>query len=146
MSKLAGQAKATIRIRELALAILGAVPGKDFRGEIDRLFVWVRDNIRYTRDVRGIETVQTPEKTLEYMQGDCDDQVTLLASLLESVGIQTRFKAVGFMPGRFQHVYLEARDDSPDGAGRMVALDPTEQVPVGWEPPNPVTVMTEEVV
>lgn len=140
MSQLASQSKTDIRIRELALSILGAVPGKDFRGEIDRIFSWVRDSIRYTRDVRGVETVQTPAKTLDYRQGDCDDQVTLLAALLESVGIQSRFKAVGFRPNHFQHVYLEARDN-----GNWIALDPTEQVPVGWEPPNPVAVMIEDV-
>lgn len=140
MASLASTAKTTPRIRELALSIVGLVPGKNFRGEIDRIFVWVRDNVRYTRDVRGVETVQTPAKTLDYMQGDCDDQVTLLAALLESVGIQARFKAVGFRPHHYQHVYLEARDN-----GDWIALDPTEQVPVGWEPPNPVTIMTEDV-
>jgi len=142
MSRLATQAKTTVRIRELALCILGAVPGKDFRGEIDRIFVWVRDNIRYTRDVRGVETVQTPEKTLEYSQGDCDDQVTLLSALLETIGVETRFKAVGFQPGRYQHVYLEARDET---TGEWVGLDPTEQVPMGWAPPNPITEMIEVV-
>ncbi len=140
MANLASQAKTTPLIRERALTIVGAVPGKDFRGEIDRLFVWVRDNVRYTRDVRGVETVQTPAKTLEYMQGDCDDQVTLLAALLESVGIEARFKAVGFSPGTFQHVYLEARDN-----GNWIALDPTEQVATGWFPPNPVETMIEAV-
>ncbi len=140
MANLASSAKTTPRIREQALAIVGAVPGKDFRAEMDRIFVFVRDNIRYTRDVVNVETVQTPAKTLDYKQGDCDDQVVLLAALLESVGIEARFKAVGFSPGHFQHVYLEARDN-----GEWIALDPTEQVAVGWAPPNPVAIMTEEV-
>lgn len=144
MARLASQAKTTELIRERALTIVGFVAEKNYRGEIDRLFTWVRDHIRYTRDVNGVETVQTPRKTLEYAQGDCDDQSTLLASLLESVGIQTRFKAVGFSPGQFQHVYLEARDDSQQPP-RWVALDPTERVPMGWEPPNPVSVMTQPV-
>lgn len=146
MAKLASQSKTTPRVRETALCIVGVVPGKHYRGEIDRIFVWVRDHIRYTRDVRGVETVQTPSKTLDYKQGDCDDQCVLLAALLESIGIETRFKAVGFAPHSFQHVYLEARDDSKNGGGKWIALDPTERVPVGWEPPNPVTVMTQEVI
>ncbi len=140
MSQLASQGKTTVRIRELSLAIVGAVPGKDYRGEIDRIFVWVRDNIRYTRDPVGVETVQTPSKTLDYMQGDCDDQVTLLSALLETVGIQTRFKAVGFTPGHFQHVYLQARDN-----GEWISLDPTEQVPWGWHPPGAVSEMIQVV-
>lgn len=142
MAQLASQSKTNPRIRELALSIVGVVPGKHYRSEIDRIFVWVRDHIRYTRDVRGVETVQTPVKTLEYGQGDCDDQVTLLASLLESVGVRTRFKAIGFTPGHFQHVYMEALDDS---SGRWIALDPTEQVAVGWEPPPAASVMIQEI-
>lgn len=142
MARLSNQAKTTPLIRERALTIVGAVPGKDFRGEIDRIFSWVRDNVRYTRDVVGVETVQTPAKTLEYMQGDCDDQVTLLGALLESVGVRARFKAVGFTPGHFQHVFLEARDDS---SGRWIALDPTMQVSVGWKPPGVVETMIEDI-
>lgn len=140
MAQLATQAKVQPQIRELALSLVGVIPGKHYRSEIDRIFIWVRDCIRYTRDVRGVETVQEPLVTLDYRQGDCDDQVTLLAALLEAIGVQTRFKAVGFAPHHFQHVYLEARNN-----GEWIALDPTEQVPVGWEPPNPVTVMTEDV-
>lgn len=140
MARLATQAKTSIPIRELALQIVGVVPGKHFRAEMDRIFVWVRDRIRYTRDVFGVETVQTPEKTLEYRQGDCDDQVTLLAALLESVGIEARFKAVGFVPGSFKHVFLEARDN-----GNWIAMDPIMQVPFGWAPPNIEAVMIQEI-
>lgn len=142
MSRLATQAKTDLRIRELALCIVGAIPGKHFRTEIDRIFAWVRDHIRYTRDVAGVETVQRPVRTLEYRQGDCDDQVTLLAALLGSIGVRSRFKAVGFRPHHFQHVYLEALDDTN---GKWIGLDPTEQVPMGWRPPNPAAVMTEVV-
>lgn len=127
-------------MRERSLAILHGIPGKDFRSEIERLFYWVRDNIRYTRDVRGVETVQSPEKTLEYRQGDCDDQCTLLAAMLESVGHPARFVAVGFRPHHFSHVYVEVH--TPRG---WVALDPTENVAVGWAPPNPVTRMVVEI-
>ena len=99
-----------------------------------------------TLDIRetcaAFETVQTPVKTLDYKQGDCDDQVTLLASLLESIGVQTRYKAVGFTPGHFQHVFLEARDDN---SGKWIGLDPTERVDMGWQPPNPKAVMIQEI-
>ena len=142
MARLASQYKTDPRIRELALCIVGVVPGKHYRSEIDRIFVWVRDHIRYTRDVRGVETVQTPVKTLDYKQGDCDDQCTLLAALLESIGVQTRYKAVGFTPGHYQHVFLEARDDN---SGEWIGLDPTERVDMGWKPPNPKAVMIEDI-
>lgn len=122
------------------MAIVGDVPGKDHRGEIDRVFRWVRDCIRYLRDPVGVELVQTPDKTLQYRQGDCDDQVTLLASLLGAIGIRSRFKAVGFMPGSLTHVFLEALDNS-----NWIALDPIMAVPTGWQPPGTVSEMIEDV-
>ena len=87
--------------------------------------------MRYVRDIRDVETVQIPIKTLEYRAGDCDDMVTLLAALLESIGYETRFVAMGTRPGHFQHVFLEAQLPS----GEWMALDPTEPVRAGWRPP-----------
>lgn len=141
MATLASQGKTETPVRETTLALLASVPQKNWRAEVSRLFYFVRDRVRYTRDIRGVETVQTPVKTLEYMQGDCDDQVTLLASMLETIGHPARFVAIGFMPHHFSHVYLEVM--APDG--RWIGLDPTEEKPLGWSPPKPVTRMVQEV-
>lgn len=141
MAKLASEGKTATPVREATLALIASVPQKNWRGEVSRLFYFVRDKIRYTKDIRGIETVQTPVKTLEYRQGDCDDQVTLLASMLETIGHPARFVAIGFKPHHFAHVYLETQMPT----GGWVALDPTEQKPLGWEPPNPVTRMVQAV-
>jgi len=93
------------------------------------LYRFVRDSIRYVQDVNEIETVQEPQKTLEFGAGDCDDKATLLAALLESIGHPTRFVAIGFEPGIFSHVYVESRiGDS------WVAMETTEPVEMGWEP------------
>ena len=127
------------------MSLLATVPEKNSRAEIARLFYFVRDRVRYTRDIRGIETLQTPEKTLEYMQGDCDDQVTLLAAMLEIVGYQCRFVAIGYEPHRFSHVYLEVDAAQPGMPAKWIALDPTEKQALGWEPPKPVVRMVQAV-
>ncbi len=123
------QFKTDPQIRELAIDIVGQIPGKDWAGEANALFQFVRDDIRYLRDVNGVETLSTPIKTLEYQQGDCDDQVVLLASLLESIGHPTAFVAIGPAPNTFSHVYLQTKIQN-----QWVGMEPTEQWPMGVRP------------
>lgn len=141
MAKMADAGKTDAIVRERALSIASGARERDYDGEIRALFSFVRDNVRYIRDIRGVETVQTPRKTLEYMQGDCDDQSVLLASLIESIGGQAQFVAVGSMPGIYSHVYVEART----AKGQWVALDPIVRVPVGWSAPGMRSRMVEGI-
>lgn len=126
--------KKTLAIRVKAMELLQGIPPKHWGAEISALFYFVRDDVRFTRDIRGVETIQTPDKTLEFGQGDCDDKSTLLASLLESVGHPTRFVAVGFQPGEYEHVYVETRF----GEG-WLPLETTDPVEPGWYPPGVVS-------
>jgi len=66
------------------------------------LFYFVRDNFDYVADPRSSEFVKTARQSLISEGGDCDDASVLVSSLLEAVGIRTRFV---FIPG---HVYVEA--------------------------------------
>lgn len=65
------------------------------RSSVALLQHWVRDSIAYVYDPPDVEWLQTPPKTLELGCGDCDDKAILLSALLESVGFQTQFLAVG---------------------------------------------------
>lgn len=107
------------------------LPQKDYHGEARALFDFVQNSIRYVRDIADTEVIQTPQKTLEYMAGDCDDKTQLLAALLESIGHETRFKAVGFRPGIISHVILLDEIN-----GQWVPLETTEPVGMGWLPPG----------
>lgn len=111
MSRMTRQFKKNLTIRELALSLVSDLPGhKNWTGQIKRLHAYVRDTIQYVRDIRGVETLATPTRTLQYGQGDCDDQAVLLASLLESIGHPTRFVAIkGNVLGPFVHVYTETK-------------------------------------
>lgn len=117
------------RIRALALDIIKNLPPKDYLGEITLIHRFVRDGIRYARDVRDVETVATPLETLKSGQGDCDDKAVLLATLLESVGFETRFCAVGKVPGQWCHVLTQALVN-----GKWISLEATEPVSPGWHP------------
>lgn len=136
MRQFAREGKRHYPVRELALSLVRNVPAKDWVQEIKNIHAYVRDNIRYVRDIRGIETVATPETTLEIGQGDCDDKSVLVASLLETIGHPTRFVAVGFRPGVFEHVLVETKIGT-----KWVGVETTENVDLGWFPPRVVNRM-----
>ena len=66
------------------------------------IFKFVKDNMDYVNDPLAYEYIKSPKETLAVRGGDCDDGATLLANLLQSVGIRTRFV---FVPG---HVFVQA--------------------------------------
>lgn len=113
----------------LAREITSAAPQKGYRAEAALLQSFVRDSIRYVRDVLDVETLQSPDITLAVQSGDCDDKATLVATLLAAVGHPVRFVAVGIDGGEFSHVLPETKigDD-------WVAVETTEPVNLGWFP------------
>lgn len=144
MSKLAtGQwGSRSPKIRALAINILkrAGVPDKDYVGEMVAIHNWVRDKMRYTRDVAGQETLCPPEEVaFNSNAGDCDDLAMLDAALLGSIGIVTRFVTIGVTPDSFSHVYLQAKPK-----GKWISLDPImKNKPAGWEAPPSTAKITK---
>jgi transglutaminase-like putative cysteine protease len=134
MARLVREWRHRAEVTEIARGIVAGLPEKDHLAEMNALFEFVRDSIRYVMDTNGVERIQSPAYTLRERQGDCDDQSILLAALLEGIGIPARFTAVGFSPDAFEHVYVQARPE-----GEWIGLDPTERVAAGWEPPEVLT-------
>lgn len=127
MAELARTYRKSLPIRSLSLDIVRDIPGhKNWAAEAHALTRWVQNNIRYVRDIRDVETLQTPLKTLDIGQGDCDDQATLLATMLESIGFKTRYMAIKTaFGGPFVHVIAMASIN-----GEWVPLETTEP----WQP------------
>lgn len=117
------------------------VPQKDERGEAQCLQRWVRDNIRYVRDVREVETLSTPPEILKERSGDCDDKALLLATLLESVGFVTKFGAIGVRGGGYSHVLAFVML----GRGPVPAETILPGVELGWFPPDATSIMWASV-
>jgi len=100
--------------------------------EIDAIFGWIKDNIEFRGEYS--ETLQSPEATLNLGAGDCDDQAVLEATMLASLGFQTRFKTVAMRnsPDELSHVYAEVRDKQ---TGAWIPVDTTvQQAYPGWQP------------
>ena len=133
MRSLTRAGKKTPAVRQTAVVLTQGLPQKDYYSEILALYNFVRDRIRYVRDIRDVETLHTPELILQNKQGDCDDKSVLLASLLESLGHRTQFVAVGFQPNRYSHVLVEVFNTK---TGQWLPLETTEPVEPGWQPKN----------
>lgn len=129
MCKLTRQAKKNPTIRELAIRLTNHLPPKDWKAEVGAIRDFVRSNIRYTRDIRGVETLQAPIQTLRLRAGDCDDMAMLTAALLEAIHHPTRFTAIGFSPNHYAHVFPETKIGP-----HWFSVETTEPVPLGWRP------------
>lgn len=129
MREIVREAKKHPLIRAQAVAIVQRVPAKNWPAEAAAVQDWVRQHIRYTRDVLGVETLQTPAYLLRVRAGDCDDHSMLVAALLESIGHPTRFVAIGARPGVYSHVFCETRLGY-----QWRALETTAPLPFGRAP------------
>lgn len=132
MVKLTRQFRRDPGVMQVARDLVKDLPQYDRMGEVKALHAFVRDSIRYTGDPANTELLQTPKATLEMQTGDCDDKSTLLAALLQSIGMPARFVAVGFTPqNQYSHVLVETRS----GKGWM-PLETIKPVEAGWGPKN----------
>lgn len=122
-------------VRQKAIQIFreAGAPPKDRFAEVCTLFNWVRNNIRYTRDIFRVELLHTARRMLELRAGDCDDMTILLGAMLISTGHPVRLALIGFRPRKpdaYSHIYPEV-----NVKGKWIALDPTMDRPIGWAPP-----------
>jgi transglutaminase-like putative cysteine protease len=141
MRQLINAYKTDVEIRTTAANVVFLTPEKNDLAEVEAVFNWVRDHIRYLKDVNQVETLTTPDRTLQLGYGDCDDQVVLLASMLESIGYPTRLVIAGYFdPAIFEHVYLQTQIQN-----QWIDLDPTEQMPMGFAPPEPLAYWVEPI-
>lgn len=127
MRRFANAGSRNVTVRDTAIHVVAQEPGAQHNplAQLEALFRFVRDRIAFIGDVRGVETLQTPEKTLEVGAGDCDDRATLLVAMARSIGIPAQFDfcviaANPIRPRAFSHVYVIATI-----GGKRIALDPT---------------------
>ena len=130
MSREIKKARPNLEIYQLARDLTRDCAQKDYMCEITKLHNYVRDHVRYVKDIDGMESVQSPEKTLfEIGTGDCDDKVTAMAALVQSIGHKSRSVALSMFPGVFSHVYLEVNI-----RGKWIPSETTEPWPIGKAP------------
>jgi transglutaminase-like putative cysteine protease len=122
-----------VRQRAIQIFRQAGAPSKDRWAEVCALFHWVRNNVRYTRDIFRVELLHTARRMLELRAGDCDDMTILLGAMLVSTGHPVRLVLTGFRskrPHSYSHIYPEV-----NVRGKWIALDATMNRPIGWAPP-----------
>lgn len=145
MSRLIREGKRDYRIREKTLQLVQHLPPKAYKAEASAIFHFVRDQIRYVKDIDGIETLAEPWKTIEIGQGDCDDKVMLASAMLQAIGHPVRIIAAGFNHDPPSHVFLQT---AVGWAGRepvWVSMELTEPWPMGTAPPGITSMMVENL-
>jgi len=113
--------------------ILGASPYELSRVGFDDIRDWVATKIDYMPDEKrwGEDYWQTPEETLSYRTGDCEDFSTLLCSLLRAYGIDAErvYVALGIVDEEYGHAFL-IEDWYHDGEWWRIE----SQAPASWPP------------
>jgi len=143
MRRVAQERKSHPLVRELALSILHhhKVPSHDYVKEALAIGRYVKDKVRYVRDISGMEQLHDPVTMIEQLQrgvaqGDCDDMSLLIATLLLSIGHKPLYRMVRYksQSGPFQHIYVVVYDSDYGQNKKRVALDAIlKRKPMGTE-------------
>ena len=129
------------RVMQAAHTIIAFQPEHDELGEACALYTYVRDHIRYVRDVHGVETLCAPAMTLQRQIGDCDDQTMLLCALFEASGYPTRIVMTGYEGAAYSHVYCQVY-----ARGVWIDCDPIiREGTFGYSIPDPTIIYVESV-
>ena len=102
--------------------------------EIASVFNWAKDNFTYVPDPYGKELFVSPKKLLEEhastgtMHGDCDDAALFIASLLGSIGYETKINLLDCnFDGDYDHAIASIHTGD-----RWLDLDLVNTAPLGW--------------
>lgn len=128
--------------REMAAKIIHKCKSRDNMCQAQAIYDAVRQHVRYIGDVtpikfpdkeggevEPIDYFQSARRTWEMGAGDCDDQVTLIASLASAVGIPARLRVTA--PDKrsdWAHIY-PILGFPVEGPRKWMALDTTLEDP-----------------
>jgi hypothetical protein len=146
MKKIARERSKHPLVRQLACNIIKQyrVPSMHYAQEAYAIGDWVKNNFRYVRDTRGVETLQDPLTMIDQIQrgngqGDCDDHALLIATLLLSIGHSPRFRVVKYnkYAPSFAHIYVVSYERDKKSPVKRIVLDAImKSKPTGFEVPH----------
>lgn len=106
MARLASGAVANQDVRRAAAEATRGIPNRDRAALARGCRDYVARVIEFRNDPNSVELVSEPRDTLRSLIGDCDDQATLLAAMLASIGVGPLAFAIARMKAgdSFSHV------------------------------------------
>lgn len=145
MRKIAREQCSDPKVRQLALNIvqMAGVRSQYHLDEAIAIGEYVKENVRYVRDIEGMEQLHSPLYMIEKLQegraqGDCDDMALLIATLLLSIGARPGFCIVKFKKNSetFNHIYVVVYDSNWKQPGQRLAIDAIiKDEDIGYEVP-----------
>ena len=136
-------------IKETAKNIVKDIPSSDHYGQIKAITRWVRLNLKYARDIYGVEELTSPYRIIYNIlngrnthSSDCDDFAILLAALLRALGFRTRLEAIAVQTQNYNHARMAVYI-----GGSWVVIEGTKpQYPVGQALPSTMPILAVEVI
>jgi hypothetical protein len=147
MKRVAQERKSHPLVRELALRILehAKVKSHNYIDEAMAIGQYVKDKVRYVRDIQGVEQLHDPLTLIDQLKrnqahGDCDDMSLLIATLLLSIGHKPFYRIVRYKEGSgsYQHIYVVVYEKNygQDKPSRVVLDAILKRKPIGSEVPH----------
>jgi hypothetical protein len=142
--------QALVLVRTTAQQAVQSCPEKDYWCEAQCLQAFVQNpqNVRYVRDMRSTETIQTPDKTLQLRSGDCDDKALLMACMAECIGFEARFCAIA-VSGESQFSHVSAQVLIPRSGWTNAETIPLDaggtKAALGWFPQDATCLMLAHI-
>jgi len=128
IGELINKGSQNIDIRSLSVELISGLEDFDFQSELEVIYNWVIENIRYVRDIDNIELIHDADKVLEFRAGDCDDFTILLGSMLKSIGFPIQMVIASRNGIDFEHIYLRVNLNN-----KWIVCDASMKMPLGEE-------------
>ncbi len=133
-------------IKSTARKIIKNIDPKNWKGQLKAIFRWVKSNVKYVRDIHGIEELTRPDILLksvlegkEIHSSDCDDIAMLLAAMLRSIGFKVRLEAIALKSNKYNHARVAVQN--PDNKRWIVLEGTSKKARVGFRFPSKLPVM-----
>lgn len=137
MRQLVDQALSDSSFVRKAVDIVRPVPAYNELAELNRIYSWVKSNIRFVKDPVSKEKLMPLTELLKSRAEDCDGHALLTAGLATAVGYPARWITISTdpsNPAEFTHIWTEA--EMPPGSSTWIPLDTARaDSQFGVEPP-----------
>lgn len=130
LSRLMREGSQRMDVREFALSI-----APDYNNDqISAIYEYAKRNIQYIRDPDSTELFIASWKMIELIEqgkaaGDCDDMALFCASLLRSIGYETRIVLLDTTGQGIDHAICEVYSEK---IGLWISVDVASEHPLGW--------------
>jgi len=113
-------------LKAYANAIISDCSSGDRECKINAIYRHIIETYTYANDSLDVESIQTPQETIQKKEGDCEDLSILISSLLENIGINT------YLVLTDNYVYSMACNVNPNTLWNYVELSLINQVELDW--------------